>query len=220
VVVRAEEIVSRGGGVRFAVRERGERVATLHLHVPGLHNVRNALAAAVVGRHLGASWAQIAEGIASFRGVDRRFEVVGEAGGVLFVDDYAHHPTEVQATLQAARAAYPDRRLVLAFQPHLYSRTRDFAKEFGLALAEADVLFLTDIYAAREQPIPGVTGELIARPARGAGGDVRYVPSRDQLVGRIAEELKPGDLCITMGAGNLDQAARELISTLAATVEA
>jgi len=195
-------------------------VASLHLHVPGLHNVRNALAAAAVGRHLGASWSSIAEGIASFRGVDRRFEVVGEAGGVLFVDDYAHHPTEVQATLQAARAAYPDRRLVLAFQPHLYSRTRDFAREFGEALAQADVLFLTDIYAAREKPIAGVTGEMIAKPARAAGGDVRYVPDREDLVGRIAGELRPGDLCITMGAGNLDRAARDLVTALSPTVKA
>jgi UDP-N-acetylmuramate--alanine ligase len=219
-MVRAEEVSANAGGVRFQVRERGQRVAALQLHVPGLHNVRNALAAAVVGRHLGASWAQIAEGIAAFRGVERRFQVIGEAGGVLLVDDYAHHPTEVRATIEAARAAHPRRRLVVVFQPHLYSRTRDFAREFGEALAGADLVVLTDVYAAREQPIAGVSGELIAGAARAAGGQVSYVPERADVVARVSAALRPGDLCITMGAGNLDQAARELAGVLAEPVRA
>lgn len=219
-MLRAEEVVPEGGGARFRVREHGEVAAELRLHVPGLHNVRNALAAAAVGRHLGADWTRIAEGLASFRGVERRFERVGEAGGVLFVDDYAHHPTEVRATLQAARTSYPERRVVLAFQPHLYSRTRDFAREFGEALAGADVLFVTDVYAAREAPIPGVTGELVVTPARAAGADVRYVPDREEVVAAVADVLRPGDLCITMGAGNLDQAARDLLAALSAEVRA
>jgi UDP-N-acetylmuramate--alanine ligase len=211
-MLRAEEVRMSPAETTFTVTERGERLGTARLRAPGLHNVRNALAAVAVGRRLGASWSDIAEGIASYSGVDRRFEHVGEAGGVLFVDDYAHHPTEVVATLRAAREAHPGRRLVLAFQPHLYSRTRDFAGEFGQALAAADVVFLTDVYAAREKPIEGVTGMLIAEPARGAGADVRYVADRADVVGAVAAELREGDLCITMGAGNLDSAARELLA--------
>jgi UDP-N-acetylmuramate--alanine ligase len=211
-ILRAEEVRMGGDGTHFVVRERGERLGVARLRAPGLHNVRNALAAVAVGRRLGASWDAIAEGLASYTGVDRRFELLGEGGGVLFVDDYAHHPTEVAATLSAAREAYPGRRLVLAFQPHLYSRTRDFAREFGQTLVAADVVFLTDVYAAREKPIEGVTGMLIAEPARAAGADVRYVPDRADVVPQVAAELREGDLCITMGAGNLDAAGRELLA--------
>ncbi len=212
-MLRAEDVRMSPAETLFEVRERGVKLGTARLRAPGLHNVRNALAAVAVGRRLGASWDAIAEGLASYSGVDRRFEHVGEAGGVLFVDDYAHHPTEVAATLRAAREAHPGRRLVLAFQPHLYSRTRDFAGEFGQALAAADVVFLTDVYAAREKPIEGITGMLIAEPARAAGADVRYVADRSDVVGAVAAELREGDLCITMGAGNLDSAARELLAS-------
>jgi UDP-N-acetylmuramate--alanine ligase len=184
------------------------------LKAPGLHNVRNALAAVAVARKLGAGWDAIEAGLASYGGVDRRFEHVGEAEGVLVVDDYAHHPTEIQATLAAARAGYADRRIVAVFQPHLYSRTRDFAREFGEALAAADVVFLTDIYAARERPIEGVTGEMILAHLRAAGADVHYVPDRADVVDAVSAELRAGDLCLTMGAGNLDIAARELVQLL------
>lgn len=213
-MLRAEDVVADGGATRFTVRERGKVLGTARLAAPGNHNVRNALAAVAVARRFGADWATIERGLADYAGVDRRFERVGEAGGVLFVDDYAHHPTELEATLKAARASYPDRRLVAVFQPHLYSRTRDFAGEFGRMLTAADVAFLTDIYAAREKPIEGVTGELIATPAREAGADVRYVPSRDEIVEAVAQELRPGDLCLTMGAGNLDEASRQLLTLL------
>lgn len=215
-MLRAEEVVSDGAAQRFTVRERGEVLGTAMLRAPGVHNVRNALAAVAVARRFGMGWEVIARGLADYAGIDRRFEQVGEAGGVVFVDDYAHHPTEIEATLRAARASYPDRRLVAVFQPHLYSRTRDFAPEFGRVLAAADVVFLTDVYAAREQPIPGIHGELIAAPARQAGADVRYVPDRAGIVDAVAAELKPGDLCLTMGAGNLDEASRELLELLGA----
>ncbi|HWK90392.1 MAG TPA: cyanophycin synthetase, partial [Longimicrobium sp.] len=184
------------------------------LRAPGIHNVRNALAAVAVGRRLGAEWDAIAEGIAGYAGVDRRFETIGEADGVLVVDDYAHHPTEVSMTLNAARSGHPDRRIVAVFQPHLYSRTRDFAREFGEALALADVVFLTDVYAAREKPIEGITGEMLVETARAAGADVRYVPDRADVVDAVSNELRSGDLCLTMGAGNLDAAARELLELL------
>ena len=213
-MLRAERVETDGLRSTFLVRERGRELGTATIGLPGLHNVRNALAAVAVARHLGAGWPEIREGLAAYAGVARRFERVGEAGGVLFVDDYAHHPTEIRATLAAARSAYPDRRLVAVFQPHLYSRTRDFAEEFGRALAQSDLLVLTDIYPAREAPIPGVTGELVAEHARAAGGDVLYVPERADVVDRVADRLRAGDLCVTMGAGDLDEACRELLETL------
>jgi UDP-N-acetylmuramate--alanine ligase len=213
-MLRAEDVDLAGGGARFTVRERGTVLGTARVKAPGVHNVRNALAAIAVARRLGVDWGMIERGVADYAGIDRRFEQVGEAGGVLFVDDYAHHPTEVEATLRAARAAHPGRRLVAVFQPHLYSRTRDFAREFGATLALADVAFLTDVYAAREKPIDGVSGEMIAGPAREAGADLRYVADRAAIVEAVAAELRPGDLCLTMGAGNLDEAARELLTLL------
>jgi UDP-N-acetylmuramate--alanine ligase len=212
--LRAVDIDLVGGSSSFDVVEKGKTLGRAKLHAPGLHNVRNALAAVAVARHLGAEWDAVAAGLLSYGGVDRRFEQVGEAAGVLLVDDYAHHPTEISATLNAARAAHADRRLVAVFQPHLYSRTRDFAAQFGEALALADVVFVTDIYAAREQPIPGIKGEMIASAARDAGADVRYVAERADVPARVGEALEPGDLCITLGAGNLDSAARELLVSL------
>ncbi len=213
-MIRAEQIQPDRSGTRFVVRERGALLGEAQLSAPGLHNVRNALAAVCVARKLGAEWPAIREGLASYQGVDRRFETVGEAGGVFFVDDYAHHPTEIAATLQAARASHPERRVLAIFQPHLYSRSRDFAPEFGRALAAADRVLVTDVYAAREKPIAGITGALIADAARDAGADVRYVPVRDDVADAALEELRPGDLCLTMGAGNLDSAAREVLARL------
>ncbi|HVH13508.1 MAG TPA: UDP-N-acetylmuramate--L-alanine ligase [Longimicrobium sp.] len=213
-MLRAEDVRPAGSGTTFTVRERGTVLGTARLSAPGLHNVRNALAAVAVARHLGAEWGSIQQGLASYGGVHRRFEHIGEAEGVLVVDDYAHHPTEIQATLAAARAGYADRRIVAVFQPHLYTRTRDFAREFGEALAAADVVFLTGIYAARERPIEGVSGEMILAHIRAAGADVRYVPERADVVDAVAAELRPGDLCLTMGAGNLDIAAQELVAHL------
>lgn len=211
-MLRAEEVQPGAGITVFTVRERGTVLGRARLKAPGLHNVRNAMAAVAVARHLGVAWGAIEEGLAAYAGVQRRFEHLGEAEGVLFVDDYAHHPTEVQATLAAARAGYPERRIVAVFQPHLYSRTRDFAREFGETLATADVVFLTDIYAARERPIEGVTGEMILAHIQAAGADVRYVRDRADVVDAVAAELRPGDLCLTMGAGNLDIAAQELLA--------
>ncbi|HEX2191171.1 MAG TPA: UDP-N-acetylmuramate--L-alanine ligase [Longimicrobiaceae bacterium] len=210
-VLRAEDVRPAAGETRFTVRERGVRLGEARLRVPGLHNVRNALAAVAVARHLGAEWGAVAEGLASYAGVDRRFERVGEAGGVRFVDDYAHHPTEIAATLEAARSAHPEARIVAVFQPHLYSRTRDFAGEFGRALAGADRVFVTDVYAAREAPVPGVTGEMVAEAARAAGAEVRYLPERGGVAAAVAAELEPGDVCLTLGAGDLDGAAREML---------
>ncbi len=215
-MLRADELRADGRDQHFVVRERGRRLTRVTLHMPGLHNVRNALAAAAVARRLGASPAAIREGLAAYSGVERRFEQVGEAAGVLLVDDYAHHPTEVAATLAAARSAYPDRRLVAVFQPHLFSRTRDFAAGFGRALAAADRVVLTDVYAARERPIDGVDGSLIVAAAEAAGASVVYVPRRDAVPEAVAGLLCAGDLCVTLGAGDLNAAARDILRLLAA----
>lgn len=210
----AEEVTPVGRGTTFKVRERGALLGKVKLSVPGMHNVRNALGAIGAALHLGASWESIAAGLAAYSGVERRFEQVGEANGVLVIDDYAHHPTEIAATLQAARASYPGRRIVAIFQPHLYSRTRDFAADFGRTLATADLVFVTDIYAARERPIEGVTGEMIANPAREAGANVTYLTNRSAVAGEVAATLRPDDVCITLGAGDLNDAAREILGLI------
>ncbi len=213
-MLRGEDLRTTGMSTRFNVRERGRLIGEVAICVPGLHNVRNSLAAVVVGLHLGATWSSIAEGLATYSGVERRFERIGEASGVVVVDDYAHHPTEIAATLSAARASQPERRLVAVFQPHLFSRTRDFSAEFGRALAAADLVFVTDIYPAREKPIPGVTGRLVADAVESAGAAAMYIEERGDVVGRVAEALHPGDLCLTLGAGDLNVAAREILAAL------
>jgi len=213
-MLRAEDVISEGGEMRFRVVEEGKGLGTARIRMAGVHNVRNALAAVGVGRCFGAEWEAIAEGLASFSGVTRRFERIGAAGGVEVYDDYAHHPTEVEATLRAARERFPDLRLVAAFQPHLYSRTRDFAAEFGRALALADVVLVADVYPAREAPIPGVTGQLVADGARAAGARVEYVAERERVPAALRGLVRAGDVCFTMGAGDLDRAARDLLGLL------
>jgi UDP-N-acetylmuramate--alanine ligase len=185
------------------------------LNAPGVHNVRNSLAAFALARDAGADFAAAARALGAFRGVARRMQELGTVNGITILDDYAHHPTEIAATLAAARTAYPGRRLVAVFQPHLFTRTRDFAVEFGAALALADAAFVSDVYPAREMPIEGVSGALIARAAeRGGARRVRFIPHLDDLVHALVHALHPGDVCIAMGAGNIDEAARALLARL------
>jgi UDP-N-acetylmuramate--alanine ligase len=203
--LRARDVRPDQTGTTFEVWE-GERwlLGSIRLPIPGRHNVANALAAVAVGRELSIPFPKIAGALAAFSGVVRRFETKGERGGVLVVDDYAHHPTEIAATLSSARQVYPDRRLVALFQPHLYSRTRDFAAEFGRALARSDVAVVTDVYPSREKPIDGVTGELVAAAARQAGlGSVVYVSEKARVMPELEGLLRPGDLLLTMGAGDV-----------------
>ena len=203
--LRAHDIRPDPAGTTFEVWE-GERwlIGSIRLPIPGRHNVANALAAVAVGRELSIPFPKIAGALATFSGVVRRFETKGERGGVLVVDDYAHHPTEIAATLSSARQVYPERRLVALFQPHLYSRTRDFAADFGRALAGSDVAVVTDVYPSREKPIEGVSGELVASAARQAGlGRVVYVSDKSRVVTELEALLQPGDLLLTMGAGDV-----------------
>jgi UDP-N-acetylmuramate--alanine ligase len=194
------------------------------LDIPGEHNVRNALAAlAVALRFAGGEHdlEAVRAALAGFRGVERRFQVLGDAGGVIVVDDYAHHPTELAATIRAAREGWPERRLLVLFQPHLYSRTRDFAADFGRALAGADRAWVLDVYAAREAPIAGVSGALLADAAHRAGaapGQVLFTPDAPDAVRAILDAARPGDLCLVLGAGDVWQAAREIHAGLAGKV--
>lgn len=208
-VVEVEE------GTAFDVVEKGESRGRLSLGVPGMHNVRNALAAAGAARCLGVAWKAIREGLERFHGVGRRFEVLGTEGGVTVVDDYAHHPTEIRATLEAARGRFVGRRIVTVFQPHLFSRTRDFAPELGAALAGADGVWVTAIYPAREEPIPGVTGMMVVQSAMEAGApSASYHPELSELSAEILPALEPGDVCLTMGAGSIEFLGGDLLAAL------
>ena len=211
--VRAREIDLQATGTTFEVWEgQTWSLGTVHLSLPGRHNVANALAAIAVGRELSIPFPTIARALSEFTGVVRRFETKGERGGVLVVDDYAHHPTEIAATLASARQVYPDRRLVALFQPHLYSRTRDFAGEFGRVLTASDLAIVTDVYPSREQPLPGVSGQLVSDAARSYGHtDVVYVPVKKDLAAELDRLLKPGDLLLTMGAGDIVKFGEEYL---------
>jgi UDP-N-acetylmuramate--alanine ligase len=211
----AHELMSVEGRLRFLVRLDDAELGELALRVPGMHNVRNALAAVASGLALGLSLESMRHGLESFEGVDRRFQRLGAIRGVQVVDDYAHHPTEIAATLEAARAAFPGRRLLVAFQPHLFTRTRDFADAFGEALSRADEVFLTEIYPAREQPIPGVTADLVAAGLRRRGRDASWRGERSALAGALAREAREGDVVLTLGAGDITKTGPELLQRLA-----
>lgn len=202
--VRAVDVVRNQMQTRFSVTQAGTPLGSLTLNAPGMHNVHNALAAVAVGLELEIPFASIQESLAGFSGVQRRFQVQGEAGGILHVDDYAHHPTEILTTLDAASKGWPGRRIVAVFQPHLYSRTRDFMDAFGRAFFDADVLVLTDVYPAREQPLPGITGQLIADLATRLGHrDVRYIEDKEQLPAYVNTLTEPGDVVLWLGAGDI-----------------
>lgn len=212
--MRAVNVRFTPTGSSFQVIEDGKSAGAFTVPAPGVHNVRNALAAAGVGRSLGAAWPQVRDGLASFPGVGRRYELLGSAAGVAVIDDYAHHPTEVAATLAAARRANPDRRLVAVFQPHLYSRTQDFSAEFGKALGAADAVWVTDVYAAREAPLPGVNGEIVAEAVTGRASRVAYHPDLSTLALPVAQELTSGDVCVVMGAGSIEETGPQILSLL------
>lgn len=213
----ATNLVSAGGGTQCTVSYDGKLLGNLRLSVPGMHNVRNALAAVASGIALGATLESMSAGLARFTGVERRFQLLGEAAGVTIVDDYAHHPTEILATLEAARAAFPKRRIVAVFQPHLYSRTRDFYVEFASALGMADVVYLCDLYPAREQPMEGVSSALIAKAMDRAGKVPAWQGPRSETAAALREGVAEGDVVITIGAGDITRTGPELRGLLEAT---
>ncbi len=202
------------GGTASEIDLPSGSTVSLHLRVPGFHNARNAAMALGVVHALGADVRSAAAALTSFSGVGRRFELVGESGGVTVIDDYAHHPSEVVATLAAAKQRFPDRRIVAVFQPHLYSRTKAMGSQLGVALSVADLVMVTEVYAAREAPIRGVDGRVVARAARRAGAQVEWVPDRNDLAPRLHEVVTPGDVVITLGAGDITDVGRSFAESL------
>ena len=222
----ASDITSKPMGTTSIVKRRAGRaegaarsqvtLGALTLQVPGRHNLQNALAAVAVATELGVSFEQVAAGLQDFRGAERRFDVRGEPNGILIVDDYGHHPTEIAAVLAAARSL--GRRIVVAFQPHRYSRTAALMDAFGPAFAGADHIVLTDIYAAGEDRIPGVTVDALADAIRrSAGSPVEVVPRLDQVVPAIVRIARPGDVVITLGAGSIGTLPDQLVAALRGT---
>ncbi len=211
---RAVDIKYEPGRTTFSVYCRGDLMGEIILRVPGKHNVANALAAIATATELEIAFETVADALRDFTGVGRRFEIVGEANGILVVDDYAHHPTEIDATLQTARA-YGRKRVIAVFQPHLFSRTRLFQREFARTLAEADFCILTDIYPAREEPIEGVTSKVIKEEAERLGiGHFRYVGVKENAVEAVAEIAKHGDMVLTIGAGSITHIKKLILERL------
>ncbi len=214
--IRAENIEFSEGLSRFRVMRANEKESLdVSLRLPGLHNVRNALAAIAVAIELQISDQAVVTALENFEGIERRFQSHGEIetanGRVLLIDDYGHHPTEIAATLEAARAGWPGKRIVLAFQPHRYSRTRDLMDDFAAVLSEADVLILLEVYAAGEDPIAGADGRAIARAVRSLGGlEPVFVEELDGLAAVLESVLADGDLLLTMGAGDIGALASQL----------
>jgi UDP-N-acetylmuramate--alanine ligase len=220
VDVTASDLQLEGFGSTCTIKRRQagavrhETLGPLRLQVPGRHSVQNALAAVAVGLELEVPFEHIASGLQEFQGAERRFQHYGEINGIRVIDDYGHHPTEIAAVLAAARAARPA-RVVVAFQPHRYTRTRDLMREFGLALAAADEVVLTDIYAASEEPIAGITVEALAAAANiSRTTPVTVVRSVHDVPEALASIARPGDLVITLGAGSIGGIAPRVVKAL------
>jgi len=202
-------------GSTFSVWRGSDVIGDLTLHVPGMHNVYNALAAIAVGFELEVSFDKICEGLNSFAGAGRRFQAKGEVNGVLVVDDYGHHPTEVRATLAAAKLGSGGRRIVVLFQPHRYTRTHDLMQEFARSFNNADVLFITDIYAASEDPIEGVTSEALTSAIKRFGHkEVSYIGGLENAATLLRDYVQPGDLVVTLGAGTVNRVSDQLVGLL------
>jgi UDP-N-acetylmuramate--alanine ligase len=213
----ASDVAVDAPGMRFRVRRGSDGLGEVRLAIPGRHNVLNALATLAVADALGVAFAQAAAALASFGGVERRFETKGEHAGVRVVDDYGHHPTEVRATLAAARAIHAG-RIVVVFQPHRYTRTRDLFDDFAAAFHDADLLVLTEVYAAGEPKLAGVDGASLAAAVRERGHrNVRFQPELDAIPAELAPLLQPGDLVLTLGAGSVTKLGPRLLAALRET---
>ena len=210
----ASDVRVSAEGVQFQVRHRGEALGTVQTRMRGRHNVMNALATIAVAQELEVPFDTIANALADFVGIERRFQRIGEVDGVVVVDDYAHHPAEIVATLASARESHTG-RIVAAFQPHRYTRTRDVWDDFLTAFNDADVLLLTEVYSAGEEKIPGVEAAPLADAIRAHGHhDVRFVPDLDDVLDALAADVRPGDLVLTLGAGSIATLGTRLIGRL------
>jgi UDP-N-acetylmuramate--alanine ligase len=199
---------------RFSVWHRADFLGRLKLRLPGRHSATNALAAVAVGTELEIPFAEIAGALEAFTGIHRRFELKGEVRGITVIDDYGHHPEEIRATLQAVREGWK-RPLTVIFQPHRYTRTRDLFEEFLSAFEGADRLVLTEIYAAGEEPLPGVCGEALYQALKRKGHlEVEFIPDKEEIVQRLLPKLKPNDIVLTLGAGDIYKAGEKLVEAL------
>ncbi len=199
----------------FDAFHEGALLGRVKLNLTGRHNIQNALASIAVGLELEVPFATIQKALEGFSGISRRFEIKAQVNDIMVVDDYGHHPAEILTTLQGARSSWPEKRIIAVFQPHLYSRTRDFYKEFARSFFDADILVVTDVYPAREKPIEGVSGKLIADTALTMGHKkVLYVEDKRKLAGEVFPLLQPGDMAITIGAGDVWKCANELAEKL------
>ncbi len=209
-----EQLKMEGAGSSFEVFHHGCRLGEIRLQVPGRHNVRNSLAAIGVGLKVGADFSRIRSSLEKFRGVQRRFEVKGILNDIIIVDDYAHHPGEIRATLEAAKWRKPE-RIITVFQPHRYTRTKFLKEEFSSAFPGTDVLVLTEIYAAGEEFLPGTSGQALFEAVRSRGGkEVEFIPDKSEIADYLISILRPGDMLITMGAGDIGTVAEEVVIKL------
>jgi UDP-N-acetylmuramate--alanine ligase len=211
----ARDIRTQGFGSTFvAVRQR-QVLGAVGLNIPGLHNIRNALAAIATGVELDIPFERIQEGLREFAGIHRRFEVKGEARGITVVDDYGHHPTELDVTLRTARQVWPGRRLVVIFQPHRYTRTQALWREFCLPLMTADVVLLTEVYAAGEPSIPGVSSMLIWQGVQALGHpQARFISHKEELAAEMLRHIRAGDVMLTLGAGDIWKVGEQVLKAL------
>jgi UDP-N-acetylmuramate--alanine ligase len=210
--IRASEISKEGLNTSFVVTFKNRLVGRIAISIPGDHNVLNALAAVGVGLELDLDFECISEGLKDLGGLKRRFEIRDERKGILFLDDYGHHPTEIVATLRAAKESWPYRRLVVVFQPHRYTRTRDLYDKFVISFNQADFLIITTLYGAGEEPIPGVDSRSLYQGIRDHGHRaVHFCPSKEDSIALLLNEMRPGDLVLTLGAGDIHLIGTELL---------
>ena len=210
----AQDLKMTAAGVGFTLLHHGKSLGDLHLNLPGRHSATNALAAAAVAHELEIPFFQVAEALGAFTGIHRRFEVKGEPRGIMVIDDYGHHPTEIRATIGAIRDSWK-RPLTVIFQPHRFTRTRDLFDEFLTAFEGADRLVLTEIYPAGEDPISGITGEALYQAIKRKGHlDVEFIPDKSQIVAPLAEKLSPGEIALTLGAGDIYKIGEALVEVL------
>lgn len=213
---QARDIRTVGLSTVYRAFYQGEELGEIEIRIPGRHNVLNSLAAVAVARELELEWPKVQAGLREMTGVQRRFQIKGEAGGVLVLDDYGHHPTEIRAVLETLAACYPDRRRIVAFQPHRYTRTRALADQFARCFYHSDVLLITEIYAASEPPIPGVSGRgLMEKIASHGHHDIHFCPTMDEMQQKLLEMARPGDVVMTLGAGSIWQIGEWLLGRIA-----
>lgn len=210
--VSAGNLRISNGKTEFEVTFRHKPLGSISLTIPGRHQITNALACIGAALEAGIQFGAIRTSLEQFRGTHRRFEILGEHDGILWIDDYAHHPTEITATLKGARDYYPDRRIVAVFQPHLYSRTRDFMNEFAVAFSDADSVWMTDIYAAREKAPDNINlGEMLFESAKSNHSDIHYVSEKNSLLRQLLQLVRANDVVITMGAGDITHLGRDFL---------